>query len=247
MALRHVKPGVAHLATGVFCLYPEILSFMPSTTSRQRIWLLVVDWAYQNCQKIGAGFDLWAARHVPEIPGRSRREVGAFLSNISDWVAADTDAGGPGHEFVTRPFTPSMSLKTASALSAEWHEAVANNLDGPNAAFPPAWFPAAKFGDTEIVPIEDAATLYREGSAMHHCVGTYRDRVQSGEFYVYSMRRDGERVATLALGRHRSEVYLDQIRGACNIEPPKEIIATVRRWLRAQRTLRPPAFMRVAA
>lgn len=128
-----------------------------------------------------------------------------------------------------------MSLKTVSALSAAWHEAVANNLDGPNAAFPPAWFPAAKIGNTEIVPIEDAATLYREGSAMHHCVGTYRDRVQSGELYIYSMRRDGERVATLALGRYNSEIYLDQIRGPCNIELPKAVIATVRRWLRAQK------------
>jgi hypothetical protein len=249
IALRHIKPGVAHLATDVFCLYPEILSYMPDTTSRQRIWLFVVDWAYQNCQKIGADFDLWAARHVAEISGRSHREVGAFLANISDWVTAG-GAGAAGSEFVTRAFTPSMSLKTVSALSAEWHEAVANNLDGPNAAFPPPWFPAAKIGNTEIVPIEDAATLYREGSAMHHCVGTYRDRVQSGEFYVYSMRRDGERVATLALGRYdrggNGNVYLEQIRGACNIEPPKEIIATVRRWLRAQKPSQAPALMGVA-
>jgi hypothetical protein len=236
MALRHVKPGVAHLSTEVFCECPELLSFMPDTTPQQLIWLRVVDWA---CRKIDADFGAWAARHVAEIPGRSHREVGGFLANISDWATAE--AGSPGHEFVTRPFTPSMSLKTATSLSAEWHEAVANNLAGPNAAFPPAWLPAAKIGNTEIVPIEDAATLYREGSAMHHCVGTYYERVQSGELYVYSMQRDGERVATLALGRYDGEVYLDQIRGACNIEPPKEIIATVRRWLHAKKHSRPPA------
>jgi hypothetical protein len=243
MALRHIKPGVAHLATEMFLERPELLRFIPNTTSRQRSWLLVVNWACQN-----ADFGEWTARHVAEISGRSHREVGAFLANIADWATAE--AGSSGHEFVTRPFTPSMSLKTVSVLSAEWHEAVANNLDGPNAAFPPAWFPATKVGDTEIVPIEDAATLYREGSAMHHCVGTYRDRVQGGACCVYSVRRDGERVATLALGRHRSEVYLDQIRGACNIEPPKEIIATVLRWLRAQKSSRLPVdkiIMRAAA
>jgi hypothetical protein len=245
MALRHIKPGVAHLVTDVFYLYPEFLTFMPDTTPRQRIWLLVVDWACRNSQNISADFGQWAARHVAEIPGRSHREVGSFLGDISDWAAAD--AGGSGREFVTRPFTPTMSLKTATLLSAEWHEAVANNLDGPNAAFPSAWFPAAKIGDTEIVPIEDAATLYREGSAMHHCVGTYRHRVQSGELYVYSMRSDGERIATLALGRYNGKVHVDQIRGPCNVEPPKAIITTVQRWLRAQKPSRPPAIMEVAA
>ena len=91
-----------------------------------------------------------------------------------------------GSEFIVRPFTPSMSLKTATALSADWHEAVANNLDGPNSAFPAPWHPAARLGDYEILPIEDAASLYREGTAMHHCVGTYGDQVQRGNLYIYS-------------------------------------------------------------
>jgi hypothetical protein len=74
----------------------------------------------------------------------------------------------PGYEFITRRFVPSMSLKTAIALSGDWHEAVASNLaDGPNAMFPTPWFPAAKLGNYEILPIEDAATLYREGYEMH--------------------------------------------------------------------------------
>jgi hypothetical protein len=235
MALRHVKPGVAHLATEAFCEHPELLSFMPDTTPRQLIWLLAVQWAYR---KTSADFGEWAARHVPGIRGRTHREVGSFLADLADWADPDET----GRAFITRPFTSSKSFKTVTALSAEWHEPVANNLDGPNAAFPPAWFPPAKVDNIEIVPIEDAATLYREGSAMHHCVGTYSDAVQNGVFYVYSVRRDGERVATLALGRYGSgKVYLEQIRGACNVEPPKAIITTVQRWLHAQKPLRPPA------
>ena len=140
-----------------------------------------------------------------------------------------------GSEFIVRPFTPSMSLKTATALSADWHEAVANNLDGPNSAFPAPWHPAVRLGDYEILPIEDAASLYREGTAMHHCVGTYGDQVQRGNLYIYSIRRDGERIATLALGRHTGRTYVQQIRGPCNTEPPKASITTVVRWLRTQR------------
>ena len=57
-----------------------------------------------------------------------------------------------------------MSLKTVTALSAEWHEAVAAGMDGPDAALPPPWYPAAKVGDFDILPIETSAELYREGA-----------------------------------------------------------------------------------
>jgi PcfJ-like protein len=69
---------------------------------------------------------------------------------------------------------------------------------------------------------------------MHHCVGTYGDQVQRGNLYIYSIRRDGERIATLALGRHTGRTYVEQIRGPCNTEPPKATVATVVRWLRTQ-------------
>jgi hypothetical protein len=124
-------------------------------------------------------------------------------------------------------------------LSADWHEAVANNFDGPNSAFPDPWYPAVRLGDYEILPIEDGASLYREGTAMHHCVGTYSDEVQRGNLYIYSIRRNDERVATLALGRHNGRACLQQIRGPCNTEPPKAIVATAVRWLHSQRPLPP--------
>jgi hypothetical protein len=232
MALRRVKPGVAQFANEVFCQHPDLLAFMPATTPRQHIWLPLVCWA---CTRVDADFGAWAARHVPEIPGRTHHVVGSFLSDIADWAYPEKDAG---REFITRPFTPSMSLKTTIELSADWHEAVAANLaEGPNATFPAPWYPPARLGDYEILPIEDAATLYREGHAMHHCAGTYSGRVLAGELYVYSIRRNGERVATLALHRYSGRATINQLRGACNSEPPKAITAMVLRWLRAQQPL----------
>jgi hypothetical protein len=243
MTLRHIKPGVAHLATGVFCRHPEFLRFLPDTTVRQRIWLSQVDWARH---RVDADFGAWTARHVLEMPGRRVQEVWSFVSDIADWISAGKPApalGGDwapppaGHEFVVRPFTPSMSVNTVTTLSAEWHEAVAAGMDGPDAAFPPPWYPAAKAGDFAIVPIENSAELYREGAAMHHCVGTYVDAVQSGELYVYSVRRAHKRIATFALRRRAMSAELSEIRGPCNAQVPQKIVAAVRRWLLAQRPL----------
>jgi hypothetical protein len=243
MALRHIRPGVAHLATEVLCRRPELLRAMPDTMPSSRIWLRVVPWAHD---RVGAEFAEWTARHASKIPG-NLNHVGGVLGHIADWVRAGMPPEVPppgenhtpraGSEFIVRPFTPSMSLKTAMALSADWHEAVANNLDGPNSAFPPPWYPATRLGDYEILPIEDAASLYREGTVKHHCVGTYGNEVQRGYLYIYSIRRNGGRIATLALGRHDGQTWVEQIRGPCNTDLPKVTVAAVMRWLHTQRTL----------
>jgi PcfJ-like protein len=229
MALRYIRPGVAHLATDVFCQHPEILDFLPATTHKQRVWLTVVNWAFKRANP---DFGRWAARHVPAIPGRRAQQVASFISDLADWVQAE----GPSGQFVTRPFQSSMSLKTVTMLSAEWHEAVATTMDGPAATFPPPWYPPAKMGDYEIVPIDNSAALYREGVAMHHCAGTYTDKVQSGSLYVYGVHRDGQRVATLALARDLTgtKARLVQLRGPCNAQPSQAVTLAVRRWLRAQ-------------
>jgi hypothetical protein len=235
MALRCIKPGAAHLATDILLQHPELLRFMPETLMRSRDWLRLVNWAHR---KVSADYAEWVARNAPHIPGR-HLQIGSMLSDLADWVRARHQQAR-GHQYVVRPFTPSMSLKTVTKLSADWHEAVAHDMSGPQFDFPTPWYPAAKIGDYEILPIETSGALYLEGSRMHHCVGNYADDVRYGVMYVYSIRHNGDRLATLALGRTVSnKASLIQIRGPCNAEPPKEIITAVQRWVRAQAPLPP--------
>jgi PcfJ-like protein len=237
MALRRVKPGAAHLAHP--CHNAEwVTSLMPDALPQMRIWLRAVDYAYRHG---GPNFAEWTAAHVLQIPGRES-QIAAFLSDIKDWVQASRSGGenpfggegGNGHQFITRPFHSTMSLRTVSKLSDEWHEAVASNMSGPQYAFPVPWLPAATINGVDIVPIDNSADLYREGALMHHCAGTYVPDVRAGTYCVYSVRRDGERVATAALIRNGSRAQLQQLRGPCNAEVPKEIGLAVSRWLRMQ-------------
>jgi PcfJ-like protein len=137
-----------------------------------------------------------------------------------------------------------MGLKAAMQASHDWHEAVASNMDyGPEgAALPPPWYPAVKQGAFEIVPLTTAADIYREGHAMHHCVATYADRVRAGGCYVFSVRQNNERVATISLVRDGGRILIDQVRGPCNIEPSKPIMTAVRQWFRKQPAVLPSPF-----
>src|SRR6187402_1999434 len=115
--------------------------------------------------------------------------------------------------------------KAATQASQEWHEAVATHADcRQGLELPPPWFPAAKQGAFEIIPIVTAADLYREGQAMHHCVATYADRVREGACYVFSVRQSGNRVATVSLFQRGAQVLIEQVRGPCNSSPTTAIM-----------------------
>lgn len=225
--LRRIKPGAAHHGRDIFFEHPEWLAFMPDTLPRARIWMAAVQWAHKNGSE---DFAEWTARRVSEIPG-GLEQVGSLLPDLSDWVCAPE---GAGSQYVTRRFVPTMSLRTVMRLSAEWHEAVASHMSGPDIVFPSPWYPAAKIGDYGIIPIDNSADLYREGAAMHHCVGTYSESVRHGTLYVYSVRKAGECVAIFSLVRGGYSASLSEIRGPCNAKPPDKIVAAVKQWLRAQ-------------
>jgi hypothetical protein len=145
-----------------------------------------------------------------------------------------------GEQFVHREFKMDMSLATVIKLSGEWHEAVAANMTGPNSKFPEPWCPGGLSCGFEIVPITTSADLYREGKLLHHCAGTHAGSVHSGGCYLFSVRKDGAPIATLALLRGEAGVAIGQLRGACNAQAPKEVQRAVKSWLRAQREFRFP-------
>ena len=195
--------------------------------------------------------------------GRTVGEILHLLTDVGDWVRATYAAGIPqyklalvmsgyassneiqkiaGSRFVTRQFSPDMSLRTVLALSEDWHLAVANDTDTTNGTgiFPPPWCEAGKLAGYEFRPITNGADLYLEGREMHHCVSTYADRVLAGGCYVYSVTKDDEKVATMELFYSQGKPQLGQIRGKCNSAAPAKVVNAARRWLRGQTAIRLP-------
>lgn len=227
-AFKRVKPGAVYRLREVGRMDEQFVhAYLPQTTLQQQIWLRVLG----NFES-SAEFRAWAARHMFELGGKSTEQVLQTLQDLNDWAGA-----GPNNHFITRRFDPGMSVRTVRQLSEAWHEASATAKSSSNAAFPAAWLPATKINDFEIVPIKTVADLYREGRAMHHCVSSYSDTVFDGDVYVFSMRKNGERVATIALRREnvdhdKKEIFIEQMRGPCNAAVPKDAMRVARKWIR---------------
>jgi PcfJ-like protein len=254
IAFRSVKPGAARLALAVADAFEDprlIGAYMPESLTEMKVWLKCIYLA----QHVGPDFVAWTSRHATEIGGS--HEATSILRDIADWVQACYRASVPAHikraiighavispaqgeQFVYRPFNADMSLTTVSKLSVDWHDAVADNMSGPNSEFPEPWCPGGASADLEIVPITSSADLYREGKLLHHCAGTYAGQVHSGDCYIFSVRKDGAPLATLHLVRGEVGVAIGQLRGMCNARPSKEILRVVNSWLRAQREFRFP-------
>lgn len=262
MAFRKIKPGAAGV-TLTFLVHGAwdkrlIHSHMPDALPRMKLWL----YAIWRSLDLGHDFVEWVAKHVLEIPGSTDQVVGSLIE-IKDWVQASQRSrtshqirntlpeasdchASRGEEFVVRPFSPDMSLRTVTQLSASWHEAVATNMVGPNYEFSEPWCGAGHSCGYEIIPIANSGDLYREGHAMHHCVGTKGDQVRDGSAYFYSVRKQKERIATLELVRHGAAVAIGELRGPCNSQAPKEIVRAVENWLRLQREFRLPKERKVS-
>lgn len=253
LAFRKIPPGAVRYLLGIrheLLTRPEIIHrHLPQTLPEIRRWLAALHLALER----DGPFVEWVARNAPAM-GRTMVEVQTLVSDISDWVRASyvsevldlpphilkASSGlswrAPrelGAALVTRRFHPDMSLKTVLQLSDEWHEAIAMaQPEGQDVTFPPPWLPGGEVEGFEVVPITTGADLWMEGRAMRHCVATLKAEVLGGARYIYSLRRDGERVATFEMLRQGKKAVLGQIRGHCNANVPKEVEAAVRKWLR---------------
>lgn len=161
--------------------------------------------------------------------------------------------------FAAEPWNTKVDFDGAMRRQEDWHrreqerqrrireerEAARRALEERNAAertirqakieaelkkpFPEPFLPGYAKDEWEIVPLLCRDELEKEGDAMHHCVGSYASTVVRGDSYIYSLRRDNERLATLEL---TNKYKINQLRGHCNKHPGDEAFDFVNLWIR---------------
>jgi hypothetical protein len=104
------------------------------------------------------------------------------------------------------------------------------------ARWPTCGFAPGPIGAYDLVPLDTAAALIEEARAMKHCVRAHSGAIARGAARVWSVRRDGERVATLMVGWRLAGAVLDvaDLRGPLNAPVAADLWAEVIRWTLAQ-------------
>lgn len=236
-----IRPGVWGVLKAISKHVPAstISQSIPADKSRHATWLgglaAIFDVLQRRDPNHAANGEVlsWAMKVLPhraaEIEAARLDEVADFLiCNRGDWNGR-------------------WSWDRVIRETAAWHEALANaNIDRINdgrydeevdyGAFPRE----ASYSGFTFHALQSLRALIVEGKAMRHCVASYHRDILSGRARVYSIRKGGDRVATLELNfvtRQNEEgvttsrsIRVAQIKGPCNAPVAVEV-EDAAKWL----------------
>lgn len=166
---------------------------IPRTPADQRHWLDALHSLRAHMRLHGGDTDwfiAWAAVRIREPAAmRASVELADFARNSGSRFDRD------------------WSFLQARAACERWHE------DTARRAIESRYTPAqlAEVADYGQLPLEitlhghdfialrTRPAIFEEGARMHHCVATYAETVFARRCWLYSVRRDGQRIATLEL------------------------------------------------
>lgn len=135
-----------------------------------------------------------------------------------------------------RPFNERWTLQQAKRAEGDWHaelvkrDGAAEFFQRFNVGFADAIdytpFPrTAAIGGYEFAALDSGEKIFAEGIAMHHCVSTYCGQVLHGLSRLFSIQKDGVRIATVEYAIQSNRYRAAQIKGPCN----RAVIAAVRK------------------
>ena len=126
-----------------------------------------------------------------------------------------------------------MRFKTALAAPEAWRERVGLHVYLGEAPIADTWLtPGCVYG-YEFVPLRCADDIAAEAAAMKNCLNTYGYNLAHNRSRLWSVRMNGQRVATLRLTSQASEplITIRELRGERNRDVPVEVWWAARQWL----------------
>ncbi len=115
-------------------------------------------------------------------------------------------------------WTPALSLRRALKRCELWlkHLALFTELDVKGVVDP--WLPETHESGVHIVPITTPQAILEEASAMANCLVDYGEYVAAGDCRLFSVRSQGQRVATMRLDlcQDGQSLVVSEIKGPGN-------------------------------
>ena len=245
----HAGPAEYQVIQNLCDVSPSPLAqAIPTSIRPQHNWLRALgEWSETMCRREQSARALfeWAVCAMG-----NHAEAGGTLdqaSAVADYAAIHIDT-----------FNRRWSYQRAFRAALEWHDELAR-ASSEKAYFlthKMEWDEVIDYGDLpgsatiegyEMVALQTGAALHAEGADLHHCVASYAGNVIRGFSRIFSVRRDGRRVATFEISKSgfllasgeflqlpsaKGPLYkLIQLKGPYNAEVPQEIEQAIRAFI----------------
>ena len=208
----------------------RIANHLPRSAKRAPMWLAAVANSSGWCNEPLA---IWVARNLvqnPEhVPLHRLRLVCLWA-----WFSGRPDAFA--HRFIERPWNSEMLFATAVDAANHWHTAIDLYAELGDQTIGDMWAQPGSADGYEFVPLRSRAELDEEARTMRNCVRTYGHALAHNNSRLWSIQKDGRRIATLELSCSGRDPLPNVfgLKAAGNKDVSIEVSLAARRWLHAQ-------------
>jgi hypothetical protein len=205
----------------------QIANHLPRSLKLAPTWLQVVADVADVAHEPAA---VWAAREFVREPRQLKL---ARLRLLGLWAWFSRQPATLGYELIERPWVPEMGIAHALAAADRWHETIALHLNLGREPVVDMWLQPASIGGHEFIALDSVAAIAEEAEAMKNCLRTYGGSVAHNRVRLWSVRRQGERIATLRLATSHGDPLprILELKGPGNAKVSRELWWLARRWL----------------
>jgi hypothetical protein len=173
---------------------------------------------------------VWIAREFNREPHRVKR---ARLRLISLWAWFSAQQETFGRELIDRPWTPDMHIGAAVEAADDWQVTIDLHVNLGRQPINDMWLQAGRVAGYDFLPLTSISDIIEEADAMRNCLKTYGESIAHNSSRVWSVRRNGERIATLGVARRYRDPLpnIVEFKAAGNADVPRELWWTARQWL----------------
>jgi hypothetical protein len=194
------------------------------------VWLRAVSEMAGIADEIGA---VWMAREVIRDGHRVKLDR---LRRIGLWAWFSRRPKTLGYGMTDKRWAPDIRLSAALDAAEDWLTTISLHLNLGRAPIADLWLRPACVGGYDFHPLASAHEVAEEAAALGNCLPTYGENLAHNRNRLWSLRKDGERIAALSIAFHHREPlpYLVELKAAGNADAPLEAWKAARQWLQMQ-------------
>jgi hypothetical protein len=202
-----------------------IVNHLPRKAKDATVWFETVAAAARNGTE---EFAIWCARHLAH---GDDKDLTARLHLLALWVWYSEHGGTDGHTLIEHRFHPSITVRGALAHAKAWQTELDLHFELGHVPVEDMWFAPATVDGYDFVPLRTEQDIRDEAQAMQNCLRTYGYSVATGGARLWSIRKNGVRVATLGAKRNQQKfVCIAEIKTAHNKPAPADVLQAAQRW-----------------
>ncbi|MEQ1672125.1 MAG: hypothetical protein ABL893_14805, partial [Hyphomicrobium sp.] len=145
------------------------------------------------------------------------------------------------HKLIVVPWRPEIAFDTALCAAKSWFNRMRLVLQLPPGVVTDPWLKTGPALGYTFEPLLNHTDILAEAHAMQNCADQYGERIVRDKCRLFSVKRNGARVATLEIGPHQREagvLAINQLKARHNMAASTEIWQAAYTWMASQQALK---------